>query len=63
MTRDNMKEYNFNNLYVGEAIHKTHIELNEVGTKAAAVTYFGIYKETSFFNPNEPKIINNIFPL
>ena len=29
-------------LYVGEAKHKTHIELNETGTKAAAVTYFGM---------------------
>ena len=32
-----------NELYVGEAIHKTKIELNEVGTKAAAVTYFGMF--------------------
>ena len=31
-----------NNVYVGEAIHKTHIEFNEVGTKAAAITYFGM---------------------
>lgn len=30
-------------LYVGEAIHKTKIELNETGTKAAAVTYFGMF--------------------
>ena len=30
-------------IYVGEAIHKTHIDLNEKGTKAAAVTYFGMY--------------------
>ena len=28
--------------YVGSAIHKTRIELNEYGTKAAAVTYFEI---------------------
>lgn len=28
-------------IYVDEAIHKTHIDLNEKGTKAAAVTYFG----------------------
>ena len=34
------------NVYVGEAIHKTHIELNEVGTKAAAITYFGMFKAT-----------------
>ena len=30
------------NIYVDTAIHKTKIELNETGTKAAAVTYFGI---------------------
>ncbi len=34
------------NVYVGEAIHKTKIELNEKGTKAAAVTYFGMFKAT-----------------
>ena len=32
------------NVYVGEAVHKTRIELNEKGTKAAAVTYFGMFK-------------------
>lgn len=31
------------NVYVGAAIHKTHIDLNEKGTKAAAVTFFGLY--------------------
>lgn len=31
-----------NNLYVDTAIHKTKIELMESGTKAAAVTFFGI---------------------
>ena len=34
------------NLYVGEAIHKTKVELNEKGTKAAAVTYFGMFEAT-----------------
>ena len=28
--------------YVGEAIHKTKIELNEEGTNAAAITFFGV---------------------
>ena len=41
------------NLYVGEAIHKTHIDLNEKGTKAAAVTYFGMYKATSVMKQPE----------
>ena len=30
-------------LYIGQAIHKTHIELTQAGTRAAAVTYIGIY--------------------
>ena len=34
------------NLYIGEAIHKTHIDLNEKGTKAAAITYLGMFKAT-----------------
>lgn len=34
------------NVYVGEAVHKTRIELNEKGTKAAAVTYFGMFKNS-----------------
>ena len=38
--------------YVSEAIHKTFIELNETGTKAAAVTYFGV-KENSMVMPTE----------
>ncbi|MDO5481367.1 MAG: serpin family protein [Candidatus Saccharibacteria bacterium] len=29
-------------IYVDSTIHKTHIELSESGTKAAAVTYFGM---------------------
>lgn len=44
------------NVYVGEAIHKTHIELNEKGTKAAAVTYFGMFKNSAMIN--EPETVN-----
>ena len=44
------------NVYVGEAIHKTHIELNEVGTKAAAVTYFGMFKATGILEKDYKEI-------
>ena len=40
-------------LYVSTAIHMTHISLNEKGTKAAAVTYFGIEKATAFMGEKE----------
>lgn len=45
------------NIYVGQAIHKTHIDLNEKGTKAAAVTYFGMFKSTGIM-PQEKETIN-----
>ena len=38
----NFKNMIDENVYVSQAIHKTHIELNEAGTKAAAVTFFGV---------------------
>ena len=44
------------NFYVSDAIHKTYIDLNEKGTKAAAVTAF-IIKANSAMLENEPKII------
>ena len=44
------------NVYVGEAIHKTHIELNELGTKAAAVTYFGMFKATGIMEKDYKEI-------
>ena len=33
---------NHKDAYVNDAIHKTYVKVNEKGTKAAAVTYFGI---------------------
>ncbi len=42
ITREEMNKQDINNLFVSTAIHKTHIDLNEKGTKAAAVTYFGL---------------------
>lgn len=55
---------NFSNLinifvYVDDAIHKTKIELNEKGTKAAAVTYFGL--KANAMLPQEEKIIDITF--
>lgn len=55
MTRDDMSKINATNLYVSKAIHKTHIDLNEQGTKAAATTYFGV-KENSVL-AEEPQYI------
>ncbi len=45
-------------LYVSQAIHMTHISLNEKGTKAAAVTYFGVEKATAVFEEKENIEIN-----
>lgn len=42
ISKTDMSSLGINNLYVDTAIHKTHIDLNEKGTKAAAVTSFGL---------------------
>ena len=48
-----------NDLYVSVAIHKTYIDLNEKGTKAAAVTYFGIDKNAMAEPRNKVSITFN----
>ena len=47
ITKNDMKKSDIGNLYVSQAIHKTYIDLNEKGTKAAAVTYFGMFKSSA----------------
>lgn len=47
------------NIFVGEVIHKTHIDLNEKGTKAAAVTYAGIFSNGAM--SEEKRKVNIIF--
>ena len=44
IARDDFKKMNAENLYVSTAIHQTYIDLNEKGTRAAAITYFGVDK-------------------
>ena len=45
------------NVFVGTAIHKTHIELSESGTKAAAVTFFGMEKSMAALDEDEQETI------
>ncbi len=47
ISSENLKKMDATNLYVNKAIHKTYIELSETGTKAAAVTYFGMDKNSA----------------
>lgn len=57
MTKKDMKEVNAedNNIYITKAIHKAKVELNESGTKAAAVTYSGMQWDS--IEEKQPKSI------
>ena len=50
---------NHPDVYVNEAIHKSYVKVNEKGTKAAAVTYFGV-KETAMIG-EEKEYVSIIF--
>ena len=41
-------------LYISDVIHKTHIEVDNAGTKAAAVTAVIVNKATAVYNPTIP---------
>lgn len=56
ISKENQRKAHIENLYVGSAVHKTYIDLNEKGTKAAAITYFGVFKSTAIME--EPKIVD-----
>ena len=58
ITRENMEKVNIPNMSVTKAVHKTFIDLNEVGTKAAAVTYFGVDKNEAVLEQPEVVRIN-----
>ena len=53
IAKSDFEKAGIGNLYVDEAIHQTYIDFNEVGTKAAAITYFGI-KNYSMTREEEP---------
>lgn len=57
ITRENLIKHQRGNIYVEKAVHKAAIDLNEKGTKAAAVTYFGL-KDAAALMPNDFKTIN-----
>ena len=46
-------------IYISKAVHKTFIDLNESGTKAAAVTYFGFEKNAIDIVENDVEISFN----
>ena len=46
-------------LYINKAVHKTYIDLNEKGTKAAAVTYFSFTKNAIEIDENAVDITFN----
>ncbi len=59
ISKENLNKMNKQNIYVDEAIHKTYINFNETGTKAAATTYFGIKADGLLMGDNSIDITFN----
>ena len=49
------------NLYIGEVLHKTFVEVNEEGTEAAAVTSVGVAETSAVSPPPIPFIVDRTF--
>ena len=60
ISQENMTKYGIEP-ELSEAIHKTYIDLNEKGTKAAAVTAFLVNDKSAIELPDEKKIYNITF--
>lgn len=58
-TNASFKNITDRQVYIDTAIHKTHIDLNESGTKAAAITHFGFSGVTSAMPVSRNKIYIN----
>ena len=56
ISRNDMNTLGFDNIYVSKAVHKTHIDLNEKGTKAAAITYIQVDYENALMDDSNEVI-------
>lgn len=61
ISKEKLKFLDVNNIYVGGAVHKTKIDLNEKGTKAAAVTVLAVMETSSMEDMSGINIHNIIF--